>query len=144
MPSTRSRAASMHLTYRGGPCLKIGEQGGSQSDETNLILRNGRTGLPSKDGQRELGWNFETRTRQGVGRRTTPQSRDVKAPASHTRTDRQPSSLLRGNVHIASADSDLQTTVLVHGTCWRGAREPSRAMCSGDVPMAAMRLCSAL
>ncbi|KAF8150477.1 hypothetical protein K438DRAFT_1943606 [Mycena galopus ATCC 62051] len=36
MPSTRSRAASMHLTYRGGPYLKIGGQGSSQSDKTTL------------------------------------------------------------------------------------------------------------
>ncbi|KAF8196341.1 hypothetical protein K438DRAFT_1760495 [Mycena galopus ATCC 62051] len=70
----------MHLTYRGGPCLEIEGQGSSQSDKTTLILRIGRTGLPSKDGQQGLGWNFETCTRQGVGRLTTPQSRDVKAP----------------------------------------------------------------
>ncbi|KAF8215400.1 hypothetical protein K438DRAFT_1926850 [Mycena galopus ATCC 62051] len=36
MPSTRSRTASMHLTYRGGPCLEIGGQGSSQSDKTTL------------------------------------------------------------------------------------------------------------
>ncbi|KAJ7924135.1 hypothetical protein B0H13DRAFT_2266828 [Mycena leptocephala] len=38
------------------------------------ILRHGRTGLPSTDGQRGLGWKFEPRTRQRVDRLTTPRS----------------------------------------------------------------------
>ncbi|KAF8149610.1 hypothetical protein K438DRAFT_1779303 [Mycena galopus ATCC 62051] len=54
----------MHLTYQGGPCLEIGGQG-----VHSLTRRlSGSTGLPSKDGQQGLGWNFETRTSQGVGR----------------------------------------------------------------------------
>ncbi|KAF8182760.1 hypothetical protein K438DRAFT_1937690 [Mycena galopus ATCC 62051] len=97
-----------------GPYLKIGGQGRSQSDKTTLILRSGRTGLPSKDGQRGLGWNFETRTRQGVGRLTAPQGPSI---ANKNRPAAQFPSTRECPYRFGRlGPSVTRTTVLVHGT----------------------------